>query len=69
MKMKWAIIALILLGLVAAISAAVLVATFRVPGPAAADSSSHTVIMAAKAFPAMTQITTSHIIKGTLEKG
>jgi Flp pilus assembly protein CpaB len=25
--------------------------------------------MAAKAFPAMTQITTSHIIKGTLEKG
>ena len=69
MKMKWAIPALILLGLVAAISAAVLVVMFRMPGPAATDSSSHTVIMAAKAFPAMTQITTSHIIKGTLEQG
>jgi pilus assembly protein CpaB len=66
--MKWAVTVLILLGVVAAISTAILVATLR-GGPAEASVPSDAVVLAAKSLPAMTVITSSYVTEGTAEKG
>src|SRR5690242_9470989 len=58
--MKWAVVALCLLGSVAAASAALLVHALRVPNSALpAGSGDVTVIIAKKALPAMTVIDSS----------
>src|SRR5213076_3049994 len=66
--MKWAVVALCLLGSVAAASAALLVHALRAPNGAASamGAADVTVIIAKKALPAMTVIDSSSVEMKTL---
>lgn len=64
--MKWAIIALILLGLSAALFAGILVSTLRFNSPASANGSIDVgVVLVTKSLPAMSVVTSSHVSKDT----
>ncbi|MHC4791598.1 MAG: Flp pilus assembly protein CpaB [Planctomycetota bacterium] len=64
--MKWAVIVLVILGLVAAFSAALLVGALRItPATEGSSSSNLEVILAKTSLPAMTVITSEHITKDT----
>jgi Flp pilus assembly protein CpaB len=65
--MKWAVTILILLGLVAAVSTAILVQTLR-GGPDENSVPSDTVVLAAKSLPAMTVITSDYVTESTVER-
>ncbi len=69
--MKWSVIVLIVLGLLAAIATSILVATFRAApsGSSAKGSSSNVeVILANTSLPAMTVITSKHIAVNTVSE-
>lgn len=64
--MKWAIIALILLGLLAALFAGILVSSLRFNRPATANSTQDVdVVLTRKSLPAMSVVTSSHVSKDT----
>lgn len=66
--MKWAVTILIILGLLAALSAAILVGTLRADSSAAAGRGSSAdvkVVLASKALPAMSVVSSSYVTEGT----
>lgn len=65
--MKWAVTVLILMGLVAAASTAILVKTLR-GGSDEGSVPSDTVVLAAKSLPAMTVITSDYVTESTVER-
>ncbi|MHC4258859.1 MAG: Flp pilus assembly protein CpaB [Planctomycetota bacterium] len=65
--MKWAVTVLILMGLVAAVSTAILVQTLR-GDPDESSVPSDTVVLAAKSLPAMTVITSDYVTESTVER-
>jgi len=67
--MKWAIIVLIVLGVLAALSAALLVSSLRVDLSASARGSPDAEVLLAKtSLPAMSVITSDHVVKEVVSK-
>ena len=69
--MKWSVTILVVLGLLAAISAAILVGTLRSDSSAAAGSGSSAdvkVVLANKSLPAMSVVTAGYVTEGTASK-
>jgi len=67
--MKWAIAALIILGVLAALFAGILVSALRFNSPASTNSSIDAdVVLVTKSLPAMSVVTSSHVRKDTASK-